>query len=93
MGLGKTVQTISFLAYLAEIKHIKGPHLIVCPLTVTFNWRNELNRFFPACKVKLLSAKFEIREEDLNYIHKEVEIGSCRNLMWSSLPTKAWTNV
>lgn len=43
MGLGKTVQTIGFLSYLIA-KGIKGPFLIVGPLSVIKNWENEFKR-------------------------------------------------
>ena len=48
MGLGKTVQTLSLLAYLYENKGVSGPHLIIAPLsTLRSNWMGELNRWFP----------------------------------------------
>ena len=48
MGLGKTVQTLSLLAYLFENKGVQGPHLIIAPLsTLRSNWMMELNRWFP----------------------------------------------
>ncbi|KAF8820418.1 putative SWI2/SNF2 Brahma-like [Cardiosporidium cionae] len=48
MGLGKTVQTVSLLAYLYEFKGVHGPHLIVAPLsTLHGNWVNEFNRWLP----------------------------------------------
>ena len=31
-GLGKTLQTISFLAYLKFNRGVEGPHLVVVPL-------------------------------------------------------------
>ena len=31
MGLGKTLQSISLLAYLKESKGIDGPHLVIAP--------------------------------------------------------------
>ena len=39
MGLGKTIQTLSFLA---ALKHegVPGPHLVVTPLAVLQNWAN-----------------------------------------------------
>jgi ATP-dependent DNA helicase len=46
MGLGKTIQTISLLAHLYE-KNIKGPFLIVAPLSTLSNWKNEVARFAP----------------------------------------------
>lgn len=51
MGLGKTLQTIALLGYLAAYKGIWGPHLIVVPTSVILNWETELKRFCPALKV------------------------------------------
>lgn len=47
MGLGKTVQTISLLCFLLE-QGIKGPFLIVAPLSVVSNWSTELTNFAPS---------------------------------------------
>ena len=62
MGLGKTLQTISFLAYLKEIEKVSGPHLVICPLTVTVNWFREISKFFPSCKTMILPAVMGERE-------------------------------
>ncbi|MCP4049692.1 MAG: DEAD/DEAH box helicase [bacterium] len=55
MGLGKTIQTIVFLAAIKEgllDRDIsKTPHLIVVPPTILFNWRVEIDRFYPDFKV------------------------------------------
>ena len=56
MGLGKTIQSIAFLAYLREVENIKGPHLIVAPLSVVENWKQEISKWFPDCKVHTISA-------------------------------------
>ncbi len=42
MGLGKTLQTIMLLQSLKE-KNLKV--LIICPVSILFNWRNELEKF------------------------------------------------
>lgn len=34
MGLGKTLQTISFLAYLREGRGVKGQHIVIVPKSV-----------------------------------------------------------
>ncbi|WVZ61737.1 hypothetical protein U9M48_011562 [Paspalum notatum var. saurae] len=47
MGLGKTIQTIGFLAHLKG-KGIHGPFLIVAPLSTLSNWVNEISRFTPS---------------------------------------------
>jgi helicase SWR1 len=45
MGLGKTIQTISLLAYLAVYKGIWGPHLVVVPTSCIVNWESEFKRW------------------------------------------------
>jgi SWI/SNF-related matrix-associated actin-dependent regulator of chromatin subfamily A member 5 len=47
MGLGKTLQSISMLAYLRLFHNIKGPHLILTPLTTLGNWEREVRRWCP----------------------------------------------
>lgn len=51
MGLGKTLQTITFFAYLKAVRGEGGPHLVVVPLSVMFNWVTELKKFCPSLKV------------------------------------------
>lgn len=74
MGLGKTVQSISMLAYMREVENIRGPHLIVCPLTVTNNWKSEFAKYFPDCKTMLLSAKMDERDEHIEAYKSEVSL-------------------
>lgn len=50
-GLGKTVQSISLMAYLAEHHNIWGPFLVVAPASTLHNWQQELTKFAPALKV------------------------------------------
>ncbi|XP_014121854.2 chromodomain-helicase-DNA-binding protein 1-like isoform X1 [Zonotrichia albicollis] len=47
MGLGKTCQTISLLLYLTKKLSNKERFLILCPLSVLSNWKEELERFAP----------------------------------------------
>lgn len=60
MGLGKTLQAICLLAAIQEgcIKTssgAKGPHLVVVPTSLLFNWEQELARFAPGLKVHAYS--------------------------------------
>lgn len=60
MGLGKTLQAICLLAAIQEgrIKTsagVKGPHLVVVPTSLLFNWEQELARFAPGLKVHVYS--------------------------------------
>ena len=45
MGLGKTVQVVGFLNYLFERFHIRGPFLIVAPVSTLPHWQREFERF------------------------------------------------
>lgn len=47
MGLGKTVQTIGFLAHLKGMG-LDGPYLVIAPLSTLSNWVNEISRFAPS---------------------------------------------
>ncbi|XP_054568059.1 chromodomain-helicase-DNA-binding protein 1-like [Eptesicus fuscus] len=47
MGLGKTCQTIALFIYLAGRLNDEGPFLILCPLSVLSNWKEEIERFAP----------------------------------------------
>jgi SWI/SNF-related matrix-associated actin-dependent regulator of chromatin subfamily A member 5 len=43
-GLGKTLQSITFLAHLKWVMDVPGPHLVVVPLSVMSSWMTELAR-------------------------------------------------
>nr|XP_027193574.1 helicase swr1-like [Dermatophagoides pteronyssinus] len=51
MGLGKTVQTITLLSHLASEKGIWGPHIIIVPSSVLYNWQQEFLKFAPGLNV------------------------------------------
>ncbi len=52
-GLGKTIQTISLLATLAERKGVPGPHMILAPKAVQSNWAAEFAKWAPGLKAVL----------------------------------------
>ena len=47
MGLGKTVQAAVFIATARNAGIMRGPALIVAPLTTVPNWANEMRRWCP----------------------------------------------
>src|SRR5258706_960533 len=47
MGLGKTIQSLSFLHHY-KTEHGKVRALVVCPTTLMFNWENEIKKFTPS---------------------------------------------
>lgn len=55
MGLGKTLQGIGLLAH--EIDDGRINNLVLCPGTLTENWRKELSRFAPNLAVYLHKGK------------------------------------
>ena len=63
IGLGKTLQTISLLSYLACYKGIWGPHLIIVPTSCLVNWESEIKRFCPAFKVLTYYGSAKRRKE------------------------------
>uniref|UniRef100_A0A8B9JQS6 Chromodomain helicase DNA binding protein 1-like n=1 Tax=Astyanax mexicanus TaxID=7994 RepID=A0A8B9JQS6_ASTMX len=63
MGLGKTCQTISLLAYARGFLGMDGPFLVVSPLTVLENWKQELERFCPSLSVVCYTGNKEERAE------------------------------
>ena len=46
MGLGKTLQTLAFMAYIQAEKPT-ARFLIVAPLSLVFNWKQEIEKFAP----------------------------------------------
>ena len=67
MGLGKTLQTISFLLYKKE-KINTTKSLIVTPTSLIYNWKSEFENFAPDIKVLLIHGNKKEREKLLNTI-------------------------
>uniref|UniRef100_A0A8C0CDB9 Chromodomain-helicase-DNA-binding protein 1-like n=1 Tax=Balaenoptera musculus TaxID=9771 RepID=A0A8C0CDB9_BALMU len=61
MGLGKTCQTIALFIYLAGRLNDEGPFLILCPLSVLSNWKEEMERFAPGLSCVTYSGDKEER--------------------------------
>ncbi|KAJ4962204.1 hypothetical protein NE237_022143 [Protea cynaroides] len=62
MGLGKTIQTIAFLAHLKE-KGLDGPYLVIAPLSTLSNWVNEISRFTPSINAIIYHGDRKERQE------------------------------
>ncbi len=61
--VGKTLQTISFLAWLRQYRGIVGPYLIVCPLNVLDTWCGEVKRWCPTFRVVRFHGSEKVRNE------------------------------
>ena len=60
-GLGKTLQTISFLSYLKHYRDTPGLHLIVVPKSTLQNWAREFERWTPDVNTVVLTGSKEER--------------------------------
>ncbi|XP_003373987.1 domain protein, SNF2 family [Trichinella spiralis] len=56
MGLGKTVQCIAFLCHMISVG-VKGPFLVIAPLSTIRNWTTEFKKFAPEIPVLLYYGK------------------------------------
>lgn len=63
MGLGKTIQTIALLQARRDEGESKGQDLIICPASLIYNWKKELERFAPNLSVRLITGNAAQREE------------------------------
>jgi non-specific serine/threonine protein kinase len=70
MGLGKTIQVIALLLNLKNNNKLGHPTLVVVPLTVLFNWENELKRFAPKLKVVRYQGQRNDREKISSQFHQ-----------------------
>ena len=62
MGLGKTLQTIVYFA--SRPRSETGlPHLVACPASLVLNWQDELKRFAPELKVRLIEGSLRERRK------------------------------
>ena len=70
MGLGKTVQLLAvILSYLEENKKSK-PSIVVCPSSLSLNWKSEINKFAPSIKTLVIHGTAEDRKAQINSIEK-----------------------
>ena len=81
MGLGKTLQCISLLAYLIE-HEVKGPFLVVAPLSTVSNWCMEFEKFAPKLRIlRYVGSKDQRARTDLKRDSIDVVVTSYEILM------------
>lgn len=56
MGLGKTFQLLAFMAWLVESNPAVGPMLVVAPVSLLENWKEEAGKFIRAGTLPILTA-------------------------------------
>ncbi len=78
MGFGKTVEMIALLLHRQEQKTLRGPVLLLCPMSVAGNWIHEIERFGPSLKAMLhhgagsLAEKLYSGGEDSRHRHQHL---------------------
>ncbi len=65
MGLGKTLQTITYLWARKAEGEAEHPSLIICPASLVYNWKRELEHFAPGLTVRMMIGTAASREEQL----------------------------
>lgn len=70
MGLGKTLQLISvILSYIENTENPK-PSIVVCPSSLSLNWKNEIEKFAPTLKVIVVNGSLTERSKKIEKISK-----------------------
>ncbi len=76
MGLGKTIQALGAILY-DYYKNIKAPNLIVCPTSLLYNWKNEIEKFAKEIKYQVLDGNiFERNKKIANINNYTINITS-----------------
>ncbi|MGD9569565.1 MAG: SNF2 helicase associated domain-containing protein [Sedimentibacter sp.] len=65
MGLGKTLQVISLLSS----ENSKMPSIVVCPTSLVYNWKSEIERFSPKISVLIIAGTSLERSELISSIN------------------------
>ena len=63
MGLGKTVQALTMLDQFKQ-KNGSIKALVVCPTTLIYNWKNEVNKFTPALSYHIHHGNARLRNQE-----------------------------
>ncbi|WP_233255191.1 DEAD/DEAH box helicase [Halopenitus persicus] len=65
MGLGKTIQILARLVQERSVDPLVGTTLVVCPLSVVYNWKSEANEFTPELTVHIHHGQGRMSGDDL----------------------------
>lgn len=65
MGLGKTLQVITILQEEKNNEKVHKPSLVVCPSSLSLNWKNEIDKFGEGIKTLVINGTFEERKRQI----------------------------
>lgn len=73
MGLGKTLQVISLMLSLKEEymedKDKMQPSIVICPASLVYNWKKEIERFAPELDVRIISGSAAERKNQISELN------------------------
>ncbi len=70
MGLGKTIQIISVILDYKQNSNEHRASIVVSPSSLSLNWKNEIEKFAPALKIRVVRGTASEREEIIQNIDK-----------------------
>ena len=70
MGLGKTIQIISILMDYKQNEKNNKASIVISPSSLSLNWKNELEKFAPDLKIKVIRGSAEERKKIINCVDK-----------------------
>ena len=70
MGLGKTIQIISVILDYKQNGNEHRASIVVSPSSLSLNWKNEIEKFAPALKIRVVRGTASEREEIIQNIDK-----------------------
>ena len=68
MGLGKTLQLLAVIQSYLEKEEKTKPSMVVCPSSLSLNWKNEINKFTPNIKTLVIHGSAEERKKQIEEI-------------------------
>ena len=70
MGLGKTIQIISILLDYKQNTENQKTSIVVSPSSLSLNWKNEIEKFAPELKIKVIRGTALERKEKIEHLEK-----------------------
>ena len=70
MGLGKTIQLISVIQSYIETEKNSKPSMVVCPSSLSLNWKSEIEKFVPSIKTLVIHGNAEERKKQIESINE-----------------------
>ena len=70
MGLGKTIQILAVLESYIEENENPKPSMVVCPSSLSLNWKNEIKKFSTNINPLIIHGSAEERKEQIENIKK-----------------------